>query len=54
MKVQFTNTFDSSECFAVSSNLPSIVGSEAAAGVEERALFSAGFSDGSLRVWDFN
>ena len=50
MKVQFTNTFAGTECFAVASNLPPVVGAESAAPAE-KSLFAAGFSDGCLRVW---
>lgn len=48
MKVQYTNTFDGTECFAVSSNQPT------SNTQGQRAFFGAGFSDGMLRIWDFN
>ena len=58
MKEQFTNTFDGTECFSAASNLPPVVptenGTENApntSGQASNAYFSAGFSDGCLRIW---
>lgn len=44
MKVQYTNTFDGTECFVVASNQPK-------ESDKQNNYFATGFSDGCLRVW---